>query len=241
MAVTHRQLINRVLQVLTEDEVSSSATELSTEYHKLVGTFTNQIREEVEDAWNWRKLRHAETVTILAGQDTVTVPNTNERSRLYREHLDHAGRERPLIFDLSNTATPFPIEEWDLPTLIYQRALNPNATNTFITAIAVDDTGGDLIDLQVYPAPTTDRTLQVHFITPQARFGNSTSDDPGLDTNILVPSRPVELGTLWYALEERGEELGVNAVFSERKYRQALDDAISRDAAEQGGIDLVPV
>jgi len=71
---------------------------------------------------------------------------------------------------------------------------------------------------------------------PQTRIGFDA-----LDTEIQVPARPIELGALWYALEERGEELGAAGVFSERKYRQALDDAISSDSAESGGFQLVPV
>lgn len=236
MAVTYRQMINRTLSILTEDEVSDTATELSTQYHKLVGQFVNQIKEEVEDSTNWRKLRHVETVTVLAGDTTVTVPNTNERSRLYREHNELAGRERPLVFDITNPNSPFPIEERDLPTLLYQRTLDPGATNTFFVWFSIDDTAGDLVDLQVYPAPTTDRTVSVTMITPQDRIAN---DD--LDSIILVPSRPIEYGSIWYGLEERGEELGVNAIFTEEKFRNALDDAVARDVAEQGGLQLVPV
>ena len=237
MAVSHRQMINRVLRVLGEDEVDSGISELSSDYHKLVATFVNQIREEVEDATQWRKLRHTETVTVLANTNTITIPNTNERSRLYREQEPLAEAERPLVFDVTNVNSPFPIDELDLPSLLYQRTLDPNATNTFFVWFSIDDTSGDQLDLQVYPAPTTDRTVEITLVTPQERFNDSTD----LDNTILVPARPVELGSLWYALEERGEELGVNAVFSERKYNKALDDAISRDAEEQGGYNLVPV
>lgn len=241
MAVTHLQMINRVLRILSEDLVDTSATALDSDYHKLIATFVNHIREEVEDAHNWRKLRHTESVTIVVGATSATIPNTNERSRLYREMDPEAGVERPLVFDITNSNSPFPIEEVDLAKLLWQRTLDPGAENTFFVWCSIDDTSGDTLDLQVYPAPTTTRTVQITLITPQSRFGDATSDDPGLSTNILVPARPVELGALWYALEERGEELGVNAVFSEQKYRMALDDAVARDAEEQGGYNLVPV
>ena len=39
--------------------------------------------------------------------------------------------------------------------------------------------------------------------------------------------------------EERGEELGINSMYSEEKERQALQDAISRDRAEGGDDSLV--
>jgi len=238
MSVTYRQMINRVLNVLTEDEVAASATSLDTQYLRLIGQFVNLIKEEVEDATNWRKLRHVESVTVLAGQTSVTIPNTNERSRLYREHNELAGNERPLVFDITDSNSPFPIEERDLATLLYQRTLDPGATNTYFVWFSIDDTAGDTVDLQVYPAPTTDRTISITMISPQERIANDTA---GLDTEILVPARPVEYGAIWFGLEERGEELGVNAIFTEKKFRDALDDAIARDDAEQGGLNLVPV
>jgi hypothetical protein len=57
----------------------------------------------------------------------------------------------------------------------------------------------------------------------------------------MIPSRPLEIAAIWYALEERGEELGANAMFTEERFRKALDDAIARDDAEQGGNDLLVV
>lgn len=236
MATTHRQLINRVLRVLGEDEVSSSVSELTSDYHKLVATFVNQIREEVEDSHQWRRLRHTESVTIAASTNSATIPNTNERSRLYRDDGITG-----LVFDVTLPGSVFPIVEADLATLLYQRTSDNISNNQLLSWFAIDDLSGDTIDLQVYPTPLSERTISVTMITPQDRFGDADSDNPGLDTTILVPVRPIELGALWYALEERGEELGVRSTFTEAKYRQALDDAISRDAAEQGLYDLVPV
>lgn len=240
MAVTHKQLINRVLRVLQEDEIATAATSLDDSYHQLVATFVNLIREEVEDATLWRKLRHTETITVPAGTTTFAIPNTNERSRLYREQEPHAGLQRPMVLDVTTANNEFALQEMDLATLLRRRTLDSNADNTYFVFFSIDDTSGDEVDIQLYPTATTERMLNVTMVTPQDRFGDLSTDDPGLDTNILVPSRPVELGALWYALEERGEELGVNGIFSEQRYRQALDDAVARDAAEQGLYDLIP-
>jgi hypothetical protein len=47
------------------------------------------------------------------------------------------------------------------------------------------------------------------------------------------------MGVTWYAMEERGEELGVNALFSEQRYANMLNAHVSRDLAEQGEAQLV--
>jgi hypothetical protein len=54
-----------------------------------------------------------------------------------------------------------------------------------------------------------------------------------------MPNRVIELGAAWYALSERGESLGTNSMFSEDKYRRALDDLATKDQAEQGDLVMI--
>jgi len=61
----------------------------------------------------------------------------------------------------------------------------------------------------------------------------------GADSPIMMPSRLVELGSAWYALSERGEELGTSSMFSEDKYRRALDDLATKDRANQGDLMMI--
>lgn len=82
------------------------------------------------------------------------------------------------------------------------------------------------------------QTFELELVVPQERF---VADATDLDSNISVPAAPLELGATWYSLEERGEELGVNSLFSEKRYRISADSAIARDAGEAGGPDLVAV
>lgn len=62
----------------------------------------------------------------------------------------------------------------------------------------------------------------------------------GCDSPIIVPSRVIEIGTSWWALEERGEELGTNSMFTEERYRRALDDLATKDQAMQGDLVMIP-
>ena len=55
-----------------------------------------------------------------------------------------------------------------------------------------------------------------------------------LDQVIKVPVRPIYVGAVWHAMEERGEELGTRGFFNEARFNEALSTAIARDSAEQG-------
>ncbi len=240
MAVNYRQMLNRVLRTLGEDEIGSSVAELATDYNKLVGNFLNQIKEEIEDAHNWRSLRTVLSNVVLANTSSIALTGSNERSRLVRTldtRFNRGFGAVPLVFDTTDNPDPAPLHELDISELLYREQLDPDlrASND-VSHFAIDDSTGDELLVRVWPTPATARTIVAHMVVPQARLG-----DTDLDTNITIPTRALEVGTLWYALEERGEELGINALFSEERYNNALNDAIARDSAESGGMDLVIV
>lgn len=62
----------------------------------------------------------------------------------------------------------------------------------------------------------------------------------GCDSPIIVPARVVELGASWWALEERGEELGANSMFTESRYTTARSDLADKDQAMQGDLVMIP-
>ena len=209
MATTYRQVLNRVLTVLSEDLVDSGATELQSDYHKLVGEFVNQFKEEVEDAHNWRALRSTIAVTVTADTNSATITGANERSRLLRVYDEIRGDERALVFDVTESNNPYQLHEMDLSELLRRRELDTSNGNDPV-AFAIDNTGEDVMTLQVWPTPTDERTINVTMIVPQDFL-----DVDDLDVNVKVPHLAIVRGALWYALEERGEELGTRAIFNE--------------------------
>ena len=232
--MTYRDLLNRVLIALGEDEIDSGESSLMSKYHKLLGLFVNQMKEMVEDAHNWRALRTTLSVTVTTGSTSAVLTNANERSRLVRVYDDIRGCEVPLVFDVTDASAPYRLKEMDLSELIRRESLY-TGNNEDPSHFAIDNTGVNAMSIKVFPAPKDERTLQVTMVVPQAYL--AVGD---LDTNIQVPARPIEIGAIWYALEERGEELGPNSMFSEKLYVEALQTAIARDDAEQGGLQLVP-
>lgn len=230
-----RDVLNRVLRTIGEDEIGSSVTTATDKYHLLVLTFLNQIKEEIEDAHDWRVLRQVVTGTVTGGQNSVALTGTTDRARLRRIFDAANGHAVPLVFDRTNAQDPHQLHEMDLAALLYRHSIDDEQVIE-PSHFALDVTGdADATRLRVWPTPSVNRTIDVTLIQPQAYL-----DADDMATNILIPARPLVMGTVWYALMERGEEQGVSAVFTEERFRRALDDAISRDAEEQGGYELIP-
>lgn len=235
MATTVRQLLNRVLRNLRESEIDAALPALNTDYTKLLLNFLNTIKEEVEDAHNWRALRTTSTVTISASASSAAITWANERSRLVRVQNTNNGGEVPLAFDITDSANPAPLIEVDLAEYIYRQTLDPTEdTTSDVSYFCLDNGAGDTMTLRVWPIPTSQRTIQLTLVVPQDRF-----EDDDVDAVISIPATPLEMGVSWYAMEERGEELGINALFSEQRYENVLTAHISRDLAEQGEAQLV--
>lgn len=235
MATSYRKLLNNVLVALREDQIDSGTSTITDEYHLLLGLFVNQIKEICEDMHNWRALRASEDLTVTAGSTSGTFTNANERSRILRVQDEMVGEERALVFDVTDSTNPYRLHEIDMAELLRRRE-GDTSTGGDPQYVAMDNTGENAMALQVFPTPTDTRTIRVYTINPQAEL-----EAGDLDTNIKIPSRPIEAGVIWYALEERGEELGVRGLFNEEVFNRILGAAVARDAAEQGEYQLVPV
>ena len=232
MATTYKQVINKVLVRIGEEEINSAITTLTDTYHLLLGSIVNDIKEQIEDAHNWRALRQYINVTISANAVSGTITGANERSRIIRIQQANRGII-PIVFDITDSSNPEPLTEIDLSELLYRDAVDPDQRNN-PCYFAVDNSSGDVLDLYVWPRPSAERTIKVGLIVPQDELSDLT-------TELKIPIRPLIVGSVWYALEERGEELGVNSTFSEERFRDALASAIARDSGESGDTyELVP-
>ena len=235
MAVTFRQLLDRALRITGEDEIGDSVTEVSDTQQLLIAEMANQIKEEVEAATNWRALRQTVTVALAQSVNSGTVTEANERSRVVRVQDNRYGRVIPLVFDITDTSSPAPLQELDMADLIYRRKMN--STEGQPCFFALDNSSGDVLTLEVYPTPEKARTIELTLVIPQDRLDAGVEAD--LTANIKVPTRPIEIGLIRYIYEERGEELGINSRFSEEKEMKALNDAVALDAEESGAYDLM--
>ena len=239
MAVTFRQMMNRVLNNLGEAEIADATASITDSYHILLRNIFNQVKEEVEDAHNWRALRVRLTATVAANGETIALTSANERSRVLRVQEPLYGMERALVFDITTTTNPVRIRERDLYDLYLLRESDPDTETLTASYFAIDNTVADVVNLEVYPSATgTAQNYAVYMAVPQARFEGTSGD---IDNSISIPHMPIELGMTFFAMEERGEELGPNGLFTEARYADAMARAIARDVAESGDLNLVVV
>jgi hypothetical protein len=229
-ATTYLQAINRVLEKIGEDQVPAAATSITEKYELLIGSMVQDIKEQIEDAHNWRALRQTLSVSIAANARSGAITGADERSRLVRIYQQNQPGPVPLVFDVTDSSNPDPLIEIDLAELIYRDTVDPDNRQDPIY-FALDNTAGDVLEMLVWPRPSSIKTIQVSLIIPQARLEPSE-----LDTEFKIPIRPLIVGAVWYALEERGEELGTNGQFNEQRFTDALNAAIARDDAEQGNV-----
>ena len=245
MATSFRTLLNRVLSNVSEEELDSGEMELTDTYHKLIRNFINTIKEEIEDSHNWSCMRRTCVATITGGNSyssnfQYSGTDIGSSSRLARMPIAEAGIILPLMFDVTDSGDEYRMIETDLKAVISHGVLD----TTQVTAPSnfALDPAADAIVARVYPAPTGDRSLQGEFYVPGATFLGDSND---IDGTINLPHgaiKALELGATWFAMEERGEELGTNVNFSQQRYLVALDAAINRDDVEGSGEDyeLVP-
>lgn len=246
MAKSFRQIVNSVLQDIGSPQIPAASTTVTDTYQLQVCGFVNRIKSEVENAWNWRALW--QTYTFVYGAlnltqpiiDTITAAVPDTRSRTVRMTDKRVGKEVALVFDITTFGIPFPLEEMPKASLIYFNTVLNQTPVQYSTNFALDVTPAGVVNLMVYPGASVARTMQLTLCSPLGSIDPTVAGTTGgLDTIITVPGEPIELGSIWYALQERGEELGTSTVFTEERYRTALDDAIARDQEESGGIEMV--
>lgn len=251
---TLQQVLNRALVSLRQGQIASGTTQLTDTYQLVLLEFFNQIREEIEDACNWRAIWQTFTVTIPGGSNFAAVTGSNERSRVVRVPIIGGGsmdisglsgapisgsdRLVPLVFDVTapSTSGNSPLDEMPIAALQYMNFVTNKQTVSQPQAFAfgagnTDNSAGGAGEgvLYVYPAPNNTRTIQITLAVPELDYGP-------LDVarNVYIPTQPLLQGLLWMAREERGEELGPQGLYTEERYRTTLDAHVSREIAESG-------
>lgn len=203
--MTYIQIVNAVLRRLREAEVSTVG---ETEYATLIGDLINETKREVEDSWDWLQLR----TTIQIN----TVANT------FRYTLTGAGDRYKIIQAINDTED---LELRKVPYTYMNKMLTGNDVGTGIPVYwdINGNTGGDPnIDLYLIPDGIYD--LNFNMIIPQL-------DLTAEGDTITVPSWPVILGAYSKAVAERGEEGSTSFMSAEKRYNNALGDAIAKEAS----------
>lgn len=213
---TFLSAVNSVLRRLREREVSSVNDNT---YARLIGTFINDAKREVEDAHNWSHLKNTIQLTTDIGELRYSLTGSTRRFRLIQDHMG-----RNAVFNDTDDIylRKSPSTRW------MSKQLNSNnvrsGTPEWFEFNGFTEEGDVIVDL--YPIPDKILTVNFDFIIPQDDFRVNGSDD---STVIKVPPNPVILCAWSKAIYERGEDAGYLSDLAYRDYQNALADAISWD------------
>jgi hypothetical protein len=199
------ELTNSVLRRLREPEATSVS---DNDYVRLIATYVNDSKRQVEDAYNWNSL--SDTLSAVTGADIFNYVLTGSGQRF---------RCIDILNDTSNIVMQNQTTTWmnrafliDNPTKGAPIYFNFNGTNS----------NGDT-QVDIYPIPDGVYNLRFNVIKPQVELvGNADK--------LLVPHEPVILGAFARAIAERGEDAGITGNEAYALYLTSLADAIALES-----------
>jgi len=204
---TYLDVVNSVLKRLRERQVG---TINESTYSTLIATLVNDAKETVENAWSWSGLRTTLSATTV--EDTFNYELNGTLNRL--TVLD-------VMNDTANSFMQYRTAHQFNQFFLGQTPTKGTPSYYSFNGISAD--GDTLVD--VYPIPDSAYDLRFNVVL---RTDDVTAD---ADT-FAVPTKPIELLTYAMAVEERGEDGGINPVSAYARANNALQDAIGLDAAK---------
>ena len=204
-AYNYLQLTNSVLRRLREPEATSVN---DNEYVKLIATYINDSKRQVEDAYNWNSLSETLSAVTAEGIFNYVLNGSGQRFRL----ID-------IINDTSNMIMSNRTTRWmDQNFLVNDPPKGPPMYFNFNGTNVNGDTQVDL-----YPIPDGVYNIRFNIIKPQIELV--------ADADVLyVPHEPVIMGAYARAIAERGEDAGITSNEAYALYLTSLADAIALES-----------
>lgn len=209
MATTHLDLVNDVLIRLREDQVQ---TVNENSYSALIGRLINDAKREVEDAWSWDCLRTTYSINTVSGTFNYTLTGAGTRFRVIQA-----------TNDTEDWFLEYRPAAWMTERLILNTAPQQGPPEVY-NFNGVDSNGDSQVD--VYPIPDGANILRFDVVKPEAELESDT------DTTAL-PKSPIVLLAWAKAIEERGEDGGVNVSSQYAVAKQSLGDHIAIEAGRR--------
>lgn len=204
-AYTYLQLTNSVLRRLREPEATSVN---DSDYTRLIATYINDSKRQVEDAYNWNALSETLSASTTESIFNYVLTGSGQRFRV----LD-------IIDDTTNNVLQNRTTAWmDRAFLVN----NPQKGSPMYYNFNGTDVNGDT-QVDLYPIPDGTYNIRFNIIKPQIELVN--------DADVLyVPHEPVIYGAYARAIAERGEDQGIQGNEAYALYLQSLSDAIALEA-----------
>lgn len=236
---TQLTIVNDVLLRLREDPITTIS---GNTYANLIAAFLNEIIQDAQSEHLWDVSRTTITFNTVSGQAeydlslttwrggavTSGTP-TNEESMLIRDSA-----RRPLVYDTTTSGSPQLHEaEWSLLRRWSVKQQQGDSRPLYFaysktTSFDVDVSGTNPhgFKARLWPEPDGVYVIQADWYIPQAQLEVDGTDE---DDDVEIPRNVAMLGTLWKALNERGEEIGEPGNMAETAYRRALSVSIETE------------
>jgi len=210
MATTYLQLVNDVLTRLRESTVTS--VDQNT-YSSLIGKLVNDSKREVEDSWSWDCLRNTYSFNTVADTFNYTLTNAGTRFRLLQA-----------MNDTSDEFMEYRTAAYMTENLILTTSPQKGIPQHY-NFNGVDANGDSQVD--IYPIPDGVYTIRFDVVKPEAELEDDT------DATAL-PKNPIVLLAWAKAIEERGEDGGINVSSQYAVAQRSLGDHIAIEAGRRG-------
>lgn len=232
--MTVLELVNRVLRRLREDTVTSL---VETPYSTMLVDLLHDVHQECVNDYDWSSMDHVIDIPVDASQRVLDLSRTESAGGDIDDtgiglkidstlRYDTVGRPMVWLFQDSSDedgCRMLVCEENYMESLYQEDRGQTNDDPSYISFRAHPDRDG--IEATIWPPPTSTKHIRAKFWTPESEVDISTD----VARTLLVPARPLVLGTYLLALNERGEELGEPGNLAERRFYESLSAAIEMD------------
>lgn len=203
--MTYLEIVNNVLKRLREDSVGSVN---ETDYSDLIGTFVNDARILVDDAWQWSSQKTTIDFDTVSDTKTYSLTGIKPRSEVLR------------VVDTSkNTFLKFkPYNDFRR----IETTSDTPAGDPVYFSFNGTDSNGDL-EIHLYPKPNNIRTIEVDVVKRTDELTDSNDE-------LTIPTNPVIQLAFAMGIQERGEVQGLSSTQQFAIAQRSLQDAIALDS-----------
>lgn len=237
------QVTNRVLKRLRESEVTGTQDNA---YSALICDFVVDVYKQVADIRDWTFLNHNIIFDLVASSSPYDISNftgsggaldssLNPRAATTKSWVLYSqGCPQIYLFDNSTDKKGQPVSLISSEEYWRRFRLDSETTNTDPVALSLEQNFDGKMYAYVDPVSSGTKRIKMRVHTPVTEISSDGSDDA---TELLIDDRVVFLGALFYALNERGEEIGESGAIAETRFNDAVADLIETDIKQQESTD----
>lgn len=201
--MTYLEAVNEILVRLREGTVS---TVNQTTYSAMIGYLVNDVKRQVEDAWDWDVQNTTLTITTAPGISTYTLVGSGVKQKGVSVNITTIGSQA--------TLTPVSLK-W-----IQNQQQLATTTNAAPSYYAWKGNDGTDSKVELYDTPDGAYTIAFNLNVPQVPLTLAADV-------IQVPSDAVVMGAYSRALAERGEDGGLASSEAYGLFKSILADRIA--------------